>query len=152
VPETSFPVVGRKCREGEATVASQVLERMPRRVKVALGVVWFQAIVTVIGAFALLSLINDDLDHGRDIENLGLIRFIVYTSLIAAVVLIVSAIAAPRRFGWTRTCILVVEGISIASGLIGIFTGAPTGIIGVVLSFLVMGEMRSGRARDWFNR
>ncbi|MFF5566226.1 hypothetical protein ACFY7Z_06640 [Streptomyces sp. NPDC012623] len=132
---------------------AQVPDRMPGAVKLALVGVWFQAVINGLGGWWLLSLINTRLDHGQDVSHLGLVRASAYFSFAVAAVLALSALYAPKRFGWVRSTLVAVEGLAILGALFGLFSGTgPSALIGMALAIWIGSVMLGERGRNWFHR
>lgn len=91
------------------------VERMPRNVKVALWVIWFQALLSVAAAVVILSVVSDAVDHGRG-EGTGLISALAYLTFLTSALLVAAGIAAPRRFGWVRGTVVAVEVLNLVAG------------------------------------
>ncbi|MFD0277516.1 hypothetical protein ACFVHB_26915 [Kitasatospora sp. NPDC127111] len=122
-------------------------EQMPASIKWAVAGVWLHAVLNGIGALVLFGIATDP--YGSDA---GLLRLLAALSLLIAVLLAVCAALAPRRAGWTRATVLVIEWLGIISGLLLLFTGAVASLAGLAVSVLIVGAYTSNAGRSWFDR
>jgi len=126
--------------------------RMPMNVKFAMAGVWVQVLFNGFGGFFLLSEVNDRLDHGQEVAQLGLVRTLAYGSVVLAVVLASCAVLAPKRYGWVRTVVLVIEAFAVVSALAGLFsTGTLSFVVGMGLAIAIASGL-TGEGRQWFDR
>ncbi|KIF78852.1 hypothetical protein QR77_15270 [Streptomyces sp. 150FB] len=126
---------------------------MPGGVKAVMVGVWVQAVLNGLAGLLLLSLMNDRLDHGQEVADLGLVRFSVYASLCASVGLLLSGVFAWKRFGWVRGTVLVIECAIVLVSLINVFVeGVPSAGVGLVIAVLMLRTMLSEPAQNWFSR
>ena len=132
-------------------MSESVHQTMPRNLKFALVGVWFQAVVNLGLGFFFLALVNDAVEHGQE-EGTAFVRFIAYISIVIGALLAACGIAAPRRQGWVRTTVLVIEAISLVSGVIGLFSGQLSSVLGIVLAIVIGKEFLSDSGRAWFHR
>jgi hypothetical protein len=124
--------------------------RMPVNVKAAVVGVWIQAVCNALGGFFILSEVNNRLDHGQDVD--GLARPLAYISIVLALVLLTCAVLAPKRYGWVRNTVLVIEAFAVLSGLIGLAaTATPSYAVGMVLAIGIAAGF-SGEGGKWFER
>jgi hypothetical protein len=123
---------------------------MPVNVKAAVAGVWVQAVFNALGGVFILSEVNNRLDHGQEVD--GLTRPLAYASIILALVLATCAALAPKRSGWVRNTVLVIEAFAVLSGLIGlVVTAAPSFAVGIVLAIGIAAGF-SGEGGRWFER
>lgn len=126
---------------------------MPNNVKFALAGVWFQAVVNALGGWFILNEISDRLDHGQDVENLGLVRALAYGSLAVAAVLAVCGACAFMRLGGVRIGVLGIEILAVLGGVVTIFAaGNLSSLIGIVLAVWIWSVMSGEDGRYWFGR
>lgn len=124
--------------------------RMPVKVKIAVAGVWIQAVFNALGGFFILSEVNDRLDHGQDVD--GLMRPLAYASIILALVLATCAVLAPKRYGWVRNTVLVIEAFAVLSSLIGLAaTAAPSFAAGMGFAIGIASGL-IGEGGKWFDR
>ncbi|MEV0613687.1 hypothetical protein AB0I81_10230 [Nonomuraea sp. NPDC050404] len=134
-------------------MADQASERMPTSIKIALVGVWFQAVANAFGGFALLTDVQGRLDHGQEVQNLGLVQGLLYFSLIVAAVLVVCGVLAPRRFRWVRVVVLIIEAVAVLNALLGLVSGgAFPMLIGLLLALVIGAILLTDKGQDWFNR
>jgi hypothetical protein len=107
--------------------------RRPRSITWIVVMLWFQVLANAFGGWLLLTLAQEDKEHGREVP--GVIYVIAYASLLAAVLLAVCAVVLIRsRLGWPRYTVILIEWLLIASWFVALFTaeggrrgGHPTG-------------------------
>ena len=124
--------------------------RMPVNVKFAVAGGWIQAFFNGFAGYFILSEVNDRLDHGQDVD--GLMRPLAYISIAVALVLATCAALAPKRYGWVRNTVLVIEVFAVLSGLIGLAAAAaPSYAVGMALALGIAAGF-SGEGGKWFER
>jgi hypothetical protein len=134
-------------------MVTPVSEHMPAGIKWALAGVWFQIVSNLLAGVFLLSVVNDAVDHGQDVPNLGLVRLSVYVAFLAGAALLLCAVCAGKRFRWVRGTILWVECLYVLVLLVNVFvSGVYTQVIGLFISLTVSRTMLSVPGRDWFSR
>ncbi|WP_329277325.1 hypothetical protein [Streptomyces sp. NBC_01451] len=130
---------------------SSVKVQMPKTVKVALVLVWVQALLNLAVGFLLLVLVNDDVDHGRD-EGVGMLRFLAVLSLLIAGALLLCGVFAGKRLNGVRVTVIVIEALVLLSGVVGLFQGGFTVLPGIVLAIVVLRGFSAAEGRNWFDR
>ncbi|MEU5101858.1 hypothetical protein AB0H07_06140 [Streptomyces sp. NPDC021354] len=141
-------------------MADQVLERMPGRVRFALGGVWGQAVVNFFAGGSLLSELDSRLAHGQHVAEPGLVRGLAYFSMAVAVLLAVVGVCARKRFGWVWTVIVLVEMLAVMSAMVGLYcvwmgliaVSESALLIGLALPLAIGGALITGRGQEWFSR
>ncbi|MFI6847672.1 hypothetical protein ACIBJD_24045 [Kitasatospora sp. NPDC050467] len=121
-------------------------ERMPSSIRWAVAGVWVHAVLNGLAGLFLFALMS-----GEDGEGVGLVRFVAVLSIMIAIVLCFCAALAPRRAGWTRITVLVIEWLSIISGVLQLFSGATLALAGLAIALLIVTAFMSHEGRRWFN-
>jgi hypothetical protein len=125
---------------------------MPKSVRLALVGAWVQAVLNLAAGFLLLALVNDAADHGQD-EGAGLLRFLAVLSLLIAGVLLLCGVFAGKRSNGIRVTVIVIEALSLLTGVLGLFQGAGvSGLPSIVFALAVLRGFSSAEARNWFDR
>ncbi|MFF0015344.1 hypothetical protein [Streptomyces sp. NPDC005374] len=129
-----------------------VKAQMPKSVRLALVGVWVQAVLNLAAGALLLAVVNDAVDHGRD-EAAGLLRFLAVLSLLVAGVLLLCGVFAGKRSNGIRVTVIVIEALSLLTGVVGLFQGAGvSGLPSIVFALAVLRGFNSAEARNWFDR
>lgn len=111
-----------------------------------------QSVLSIVVGVALLALLGS-----ADVEDSGGLGLLLGGSLVLSVVLLGCAVTLPsgRRSVWLTT--LVIEGINIASFLVGLVfllvdgdSPPPAGALPFVLTALVVGPLVRPEVRAWF--
>lgn len=123
------------------------IPKKPRFLWNAIIALYFQVVTNAGGGVLFLYLAGVEADHGRDAPEMVLFG---YGSIVIAVVLLVGVVLVTRGVGWARVPIAIVEAIGVLSGLITLFTGVYTGVVGLVLSVLVITTLFRREVSDWF--
>jgi hypothetical protein len=118
---------------------------LPNHLWLVLAILFVQIILNVFGGTVLLYAIS-----GR--PNAGLLYFVVWFSLLASVVLAVSALFLVLHNVWARYPVIGIEALAMASGLVALVTsGAPAGITNIALGFAVIAMLYRPEVRDWLS-
>lgn len=128
-----------------------VKAQMPKNVRLALVGVWVQAVLNLAAGFLLLAVVNDEVDHGQD-EGAGLLRFVAVFSLVVAGALLLCGVFAGTRSNGIRVTVIVIEALSLLSGVVGLLNGGGVSIAGIVFALVVLRGVCSAEARNWFDR
>ncbi|MGI5196081.1 hypothetical protein ACQEVY_20915 [Streptomyces sp. CA-288835] len=125
--------------------------RMPLQVKIAVVVMWIQAVINGLGGFFILSEVNSRIEHNQEVD--GVMRPLAYTSIVLALVLLTCAVLARKRYAWVRNTVLVIEAFAVLSGLIGLAAsgGAPSAASGLAFAIVIVVGF-SGEGGKWFDR
>lgn len=116
---------------------------LPNHLWLVLAILFVQIILNVVGATVLLYAIS-----GR--PDSGLLYFVVWFSLLASVVLAVSALFLVLRNPWARYPVIGIEALTMVSGVVALVTsGAPTGITNIALGFAVISLLCQPEVRGW---
>lgn len=125
--------------------------KMPVPLRVALGAVFFQALVNGLAGFLIMSLISDADEHGQQMAHPFLAHFAEYGSFVAAVLLVLAALAVATGTEWGRVVLIVLEGITVVSNGFTLISGSGSGALGFVFPIFVIGELSRVRTRKWFD-
>ncbi|MGW3101235.1 hypothetical protein [Streptomyces sp. NPDC001100] len=129
-----------------------VKAQMPRNVRLALVGVWVQAVLNLAAGFLLLAVVSDAVDHGQD-EGAGLLRFVAVLSLLIAGALLLCGVFAGKRSNGIRVTVIVIEALSLLSGVLGLFQGGGVGVLpSIAFALVVLRGFSSAEARNWFDR
>ncbi|MDQ1045302.1 hypothetical protein [Streptomyces sp. V4I2] len=128
-----------------------VKAQMPKSVRLALVGVWVQAVLNLAAGFLLLALVNDAADHGQD-EGAGLLRFLAVLSLLIAGALLLCGVFAGKRSNWIRVTVIVIEALSLLSGVVGLLQGGVSVLLGIAFALVVLRGFSTMEARNWFDR
>jgi hypothetical protein len=116
---------------------------LPNHLWLVLAILFVQIILNVFGGAVLLYAIS-----GR--PGGGLLYFVVWFSLLASVVLAVSALFLVLRNPWARFPVIGVEALAMASGLVALVTsGSPAGVTNIAFGFAVISMLYQPRVRAW---
>ncbi|GAA3853872.1 hypothetical protein GCM10023084_05150 [Streptomyces lacrimifluminis] len=125
---------------------------MPKSVGPALVGVWVQAVLNLAVGFLLLALVNDAADHGQE-EGAGLLRFLAVLSLLMAGALLLCGVFAGKRSNGIRVTVVVIEALSLLSGVLGLLQGGGVPVLpGIAFALAVLRGFSSAEARNWFDR
>ncbi|OLE28375.1 MAG: hypothetical protein AUG49_02650 [Catenulispora sp. 13_1_20CM_3_70_7] len=124
--------------------------KMPVPLKVALGVVFLQALINGLAGFLIMSEISDADEHGQQMAHQFLAHVAEFVSFIAAVLLVLAALAATTGAEWGRVVLIVLEGITVVSNVFTLISGSGSGALGFVFPIIVIGELSRVRTRKWF--
>jgi hypothetical protein len=117
---------------------------LPNHLWLVLAILFVQIILNVFGGTVLLYAISG-------LPDSALLYFVVWFSLLASVVLAVSALFLVLRNSWARYPVIGVEALTMASGVAALVTsGAPTGITNIALGFAVISMLYQPQVRGWF--
>lgn len=119
-----------------------VRRTLPNSLWLVLAILFVQIILNVFGGTVLLYTLG-----GR--PDAGLLYFVVSFALLASVVLALSALFLVLRNPWARYPVIVVEGLSMASGLVSVMTGATAGITNITLGLAVLIMLYRPEVRAW---
>ncbi|MGY1502697.1 hypothetical protein ACW4TU_39995 [Streptomyces sp. QTS52] len=129
-----------------------VKAQLPKNVRLALVGVWVQAVLNLAAGALLLAVVNDAADHGQD-EGAGLLRFLAVLSLLIAGALLLCGVFADRRLNGIRVTVIVIEALSLLSGVLGLLQGAGVSVLpGIAFALLVLRGFSTVEARNWFDR
>ena len=121
-----------------------VRRALPNHLWLVLAILFVQIILNVFGGAVLLYALG-----GR--PGAGALYVVVCFSLLASVVLAVSALFLVLRNPWARYPVIVVEGLSVASGLVSLATGAVAGLTNVAFGFAVITMLYRPEVRAWLS-
>ena len=121
---------------------TMVRRALPNYLWLVLAILFVQIILNVFGGTVLLYALG-----GR--PDAGLLYVVVCFALLASVVLAVSALFLVLRNPWARYPIIVVEGLTMAGGLVSLLTGASAGITNLALGFAVIVMLFQPDVRAW---
>lgn len=121
--------------------------RMPLAAKLALVLVTLQVLSNVVLGGMLLYFAAEEAEHGREAPTLQYVLAVV--SLVVGLIAIGCAVALVRRAEWARPVLTVLEGLTIVSGLATLVQGAPQGVMGIVLSVLVIVQLFRAEVTEW---
>ncbi|MER5353506.1 hypothetical protein ABT093_24620 [Kitasatospora sp. NPDC002551] len=119
--------------------------RMPTSVRRAVACVWIHAALSGCSGLLLLGALGRN--QG---DEVALVRFVAMTSVLVGLLLGTCAGLAPRRAGWTRTTVAVIEGLSVAAGVLLVVTGSFAALTGIALGAFVLRAFLSADGRAWF--
>ncbi|GAA2240826.1 MULTISPECIES: hypothetical protein [Kitasatospora] len=128
--------------------------RMPRGLKIATGVIWFQAVVNLLVGWVLFSSAATFDEHGvGERYGSGLLRTIGVVSVVIGLLLAVCGVLVVRRAAWVRPTVIGLEAVGILSSLIALFSGgAMPSLVGIAVGAAVIRQFASADAAAWFNR
>ncbi len=121
-----------------------VRRALPNHLWLVLAILFVQIILNVFGGAVLLYALS-----GR--PGAGALYVVVSFSLLASVVLAVSALFLVLRNPWARYPVIVVEGLSVASGVVSLATGAVAGLTNVAFGFAVITMLYRPEVRAWLS-
>lgn len=119
-----------------------VRRALPNYLWLVLAILFAQIILNVLGGTVLLYALGGQPDA-------GLLYAVVCFALLASVVLAVSALFLVLRYPWARYPVIVVEGLSMAGGLVSLLTGSAAGITNLALGFAVIVMLYQPPVRVW---
>ncbi|WP_405639468.1 hypothetical protein [Streptomyces sp. NBC_00019] len=125
---------------------------MPRNVRLAVVGVWVQALLNLAAGALLLAVVNNAADHGQD-EGAGLLRFVAVLSLLIAGALLLCGVFAGKRSNGIRVTVIVIEVLSLLSGVVGLLKGGGASVLpGIAFALGMLRGFSSAEARNWFGR
>ncbi|UUU19153.1 hypothetical protein [Streptomyces sp. DSM 40750] len=125
---------------------------MPKNVRLAVVGVWVQAVLNLAAGALLLVVVNDAVDHGQD-EGSGLLRFVAVLSLLIAGALLLCGAFAGKRSNGIRVMVIVIEALSLLSGVLGLLQGGGVSVLpGIAFALAVLRGFSSVEARTWFDQ
>lgn len=119
--------------------------------KIALGIVCFQALANGLVGVFLRSEINDVRSHGQELASPALTYIAAYGSLIAAVLLLAGVVMVIVRLELGCVLVVLVEAVTALNGLFALFSGVIVGLVAIVLAVVIIGELLRDNTRDWFD-
>lgn len=131
----------------DSRVPDNVKLKRPRPLWMAIITLYFQSLTNAAGGVLLLYLADTEADHGREAPELSILG---YVSLLIAVLLLVCAVLLTRGVSWARHPVVVIEVLGIVSGVISIFSGVFTALVGIALCVLVLANLSHSDVREWF--
>ncbi|MEU9078678.1 hypothetical protein [Kitasatospora sp. NPDC048538] len=108
-------------------------ERMPTSLKWVVAGVWLHAVLNGAGGIFLFVLI-----HGQHGNGLVLVTFIGFLSIAIGVLLGICAALAPGGARWTRKTVLVIEWLTIITGVIQLLAGATIALVGIAIAGIIV--------------
>ncbi|MEU4387841.1 hypothetical protein [Promicromonospora sp. NPDC023805] len=123
--------------------------KRPVNLTVAIVILWIQAVTNLGFGLVLLA------EFGQG-PGAGLFAAAGLVSVLAAPVFVVGAVGLTGRKVWVRVPVIVVEGLTILSGLVTVVLtvlagGAPTAIVGTALAIVVLQGCFSKESEAWLN-
>jgi hypothetical protein len=116
---------------------------LPLYLWLVLAILFVQIITNVIGGSILLYAISSTPDA-------GLLYFVVWFSLLASVVLAVSALLLVLRYPWARYPVVGVEALAVVSGLVSVVTsGTSAGLANITFGVCVISLLHRADVREW---
>ncbi|MCX5336169.1 MULTISPECIES: hypothetical protein [unclassified Streptomyces] len=114
--------------------------------------VWVQAVLNLAAGALLLAVVNNAADHGQD-EGAGLLRFVAVLSLLIAGALLLCGVFAGKRSNGIRVTVIVIEVLSLLSGVVGLLKGGGASVLpGIAFALAMLRGFGSAEARNWFDR
>lgn len=123
---------------------------MPVSLRIALGAVWFQIVVSGLYGVVVCLRILEAHRHGRLLANPVLAYFTGYGSLVSAAVLAVGACLVMLGYESGRVVVTAVELLAVLSGVMSLVSGEIEGIVSIVIALGVLGELVRESTRGWF--
>jgi hypothetical protein len=109
----------------------------PRQVKVVSILLVFFGLLGVAIAWLLLSLIDDDVNHGETVNRF--LYVLCYAQFALAVLQIASGALVWQGANWARITAIVLCGINALSGVISLFSGGGfQAIVGILLNIALI--------------
>lgn len=124
---------------------------MPGRLVGVLVFVLVQAVFNGFIGILVASDIADAVSHGQELADPALAYAVEYISFAAAVLLVVSAIVLAMGIAWGRNVLVVLEALIIVNGLVTLVSGAPQGVIGIVLAGLTISVLLHDTVKAWLD-
>lgn len=119
-----------------------VKRALPNYLWLVLAILFVQIILNVFGGAVLLYALAGQPDAGA-------LYVVVCFSLLASLVLAVSALFLVLHSPWARYPVIVVEGLSVASGLVSLATGSVAGLTNVAFGLAVITMLYRPEVRTW---
>ncbi|MFJ9842382.1 hypothetical protein ACIRYZ_18240 [Kitasatospora sp. NPDC101155] len=133
-------------------VQSYATDRMPGGLKGALVVVWLQAAVNLVFAMVLFRENRNDIANGYT-DDSGLLVTAAWVTLGTALLLAACALGAAARQDWARRTVIALEVLNVLGGVLLVLVGgAVPGLVGMVVSAVVIGGFGSAKAVAWVRR
>jgi hypothetical protein len=116
---------------------------LPMYLWLVLAILFVQIIVNVFGGSVLLYAISA-------VPDAGALYFVVWFSLLASVVLAVSALFLVLRYPWARYPVIGIETIAVVSGLVSVMTsGTSAGLANITFGACVIALLHRADVRQW---
>lgn len=125
-----------------------VPERRPRQVTIVSILLMVFGVLGILVTLVLLSIVNDDVDHGESVN--GLAYVLVYGQIALSVVQIASGAFVWARQSWARVLAIVICSVNILGALFSLTQGAFLQVItGVALNIWLIILLNRDEVRDW---
>jgi hypothetical protein len=116
---------------------------LPMYLWLVLAILFVQIIVTVFGGSILLYAISS-------VPGAGPLYFVVWFSLLASVVLAVSALLLVPRYPWARYPVIGIEALAVVSGLVSVLTtGTSAGLANITFGVCATALLHRADVREW---
>nr|WP_042191620.1 hypothetical protein [Kibdelosporangium sp. MJ126-NF4] len=126
-------------------------QRMSGKLKLAVGVLVFQALSNGFLGFLIIDMITGRASHGARTPNSGLVYVIGFLSLGIALTLLACALFSGTRQRWIRPTVVGIEVVGLIGGVVNLFGGQITAVVGIGLAIAVLTLFGSDDAREWFS-
>ncbi|MER7754885.1 hypothetical protein [Kitasatospora sp. NPDC097643] len=120
-------------------------ERMPTSLKWVVAGVWLHAVLNGAAGIFILALI-----HGQHGDGVAMVTFIAFLSILIGVLLGTCAALAPGGARWTRKTVLVIEWLTIVTGVIQLFSGSIISLAGIAIAGIIIRAYSSVEGKEWF--
>jgi hypothetical protein len=125
----------------------------PKALRSARIALYVQSVLSIAAGVFVITLLST-LDAG---DGAGFLAAAAVIGILIGAFLLACAILLPRRLRWVRGAVLAVETINVAIGMLGLIavistgeSAQPTGILSIVISFLVIRPLMRADVREWF--
>ncbi|MEU8510993.1 hypothetical protein AB0C76_05295 [Kitasatospora sp. NPDC048722] len=118
---------------------------MPTSLKWVVAGVWLHAVLNGAAGIFLLSLI-----HGQHRDGVALVTFVALLSILIGVLLGTCAALAPGGARWTRRTVLVIEWLTIGTGVIQLFSGSIISLASIAIPGIIVLAYSSPEGKEWF--
>lgn len=129
---------------------------MPKQLRIARVVIIIQAVLNLaFGVFALVML-TDVTDREWARNNVGMQVLLLVVSMLAMVLLLVSAARFAHREQWVRYTALAVEWIVVAGAVLNLLAGLamgeflPQALVPLAFAVVVLQSLLHAEVREWF--
>jgi len=123
---------------------------MPGRLIGVLVVLVIQAIGNGFLGWVIVDELNEDAEHGANVEGAGVFYFLGYLSIALAVLALVCVVFTVRPRAWVRPVIITIEAVAAISGLINLVNGAVAGLVGIVVAGALIAVLLSEDVVEWY--
>ena len=123
---------------------------MPGRLRTGVAILVFQILANGLLGWLILDSLNQYASDGQADTGAGIGYVLGYASIALAAVLLVCVVGTVRPMAWVRPLIITIEVIAIIGGLVNLFTGTVTALLGIGLAITVITVLHNNDVQHWY--